>query len=231
VQTRKDREGKELVEITKKRACDKWTEDEDNLLRELLGKMTSEKIGEKIGGRNKNGVLKRVKRLGLQNRKDNKCEQWPDSLVESLKICGPTMTAKQFMTQYGTLKDSTYNHAKKFKINFLPYVEWTEDKIEVLRQSKSAKEAAQKLGKDTSTVLRKAKCLGIVLCESRRPKGEAQVQQRDRKPAKRVSVKRPVREERSRLEICPIHHCPVSDWEGHFERLGCRRSEAFREVV
>lgn len=237
VQTSKAREGKELAQVNTKRCCDKWTEDEDNQLRELSGTMPASQIGKIIGGRKKNGVNKRIQRLGLQNVARDKCESWSIDLIDNLKSYGPKMTANAFVDKFGVTINSTYNHAKKFKIKFLPCVEWTEDKIEVLRQCKTATEAAEKLGKNRRNVLARAKMLGIILAESKVAK-EAQkkepkpvIHSVKRTPVKKEAHKRPVREEKSRIEICPIHHCPVSDWQGHYERLGCRRSDAFREVA
>ena len=213
-----------------KRLAPEWTDAEIATLRELLGTMTAGQIGERIG-RNKSGVLKKVRRLGLQNRQYDKSEKWPDPLIESLKTRGPNMTARDFMKEYGLTKDSVYNHAKKFKIKFKLDVFWTPEKIEFVRQSKSAASVSRILGIGKDSVLRIAKRSGIILEETRVHTEPKQATQRTREAQKRVPTKtatyrRSGREERSRIEYCPVCHSPVSDWQGHFERQGHRRPVA-----
>jgi ribosomal protein L27 len=155
-------------------------------------------------------------------------EKWPDSLIETLKTRGPSMMAKAFMAEFGKTKDSVYNHAKKYKVKFLPDVFWTPAEIEVIRQAGSETEAAKALGIGRDAVLRQSKRSGIVLKETRPPKAAGQAPKRVRTAQKSVppASRRFVHEERSRIEYCPSCHSPVSDWAGHTARIGCRRQAA-----
>jgi hypothetical protein len=159
------------------RFANKWSDMEVSRLKELLGKMTAAEIGAQIG-RTKSSILKKVRSLGLQNSALARNEKWSDSLIEKLKLLGPTMTAKQFQSETGVTKDSCYNHAKKYKIKFRPDTLWTEEDIEILRRLGNAADAAKALGKRKDNVLRKAKALNIPLKESRQA-----VPMRDRKQA------------------------------------------------
>ncbi len=210
-----------------KRIAKKWSDAEIFQLREIYGAMTAAEVGEQIG-RTKSSVLKKAKILKIRNFRDNKSEKWSNSLIEKLKTLGPTMTAKAFMAEHSVTKDSVYNHAKKFKIKFKSDVYWTPEKIEVIRQAGSAKEAAKRLVIGKGAVLRQAKRSGIILKETRIHKaiGQAPVRIRmaqKRVPAVKARYKRSGYEESSRIEYCPQCGSPVCDWQGHFERLGHRR--------
>lgn len=210
-----------------KRIAEKWSDSQVAKLRELYGTMLAAQVGIEIG-RTKSSVIKKARLLGLHNRKFNLCEKWPDSLIESLKTLGSTMTAKVFMTAYGLTKYSVYYHAKKYKIKFIPDIYWTPERIEVIRQAGSAKEAAKILGIGKDSVLRRAKRSGIILKETRILSADKKAPQRIRTAQKRVPAakaryKRSGYEERSRIEYCPQCGSPVCDWQGHFERLGHRR--------
>jgi hypothetical protein len=79
--------------------------------------------------------------------------------------------------------------------------------------------------------------LGIVLAESKAAKlakkkePKPVIRSVKHTPVKKEVRKRPVREYRSSLELCPVHHCFVSNWDEHFSRLGCSRYTAFKEKV
>jgi hypothetical protein len=220
-----------MTEPTKpKRIVEKWSDMEIFQLRELYGTMTAAEVGKQIG-RTKSSVLKKAKILKIRNYRDNKSEKWPNSLIEKLKTLGPTMTAKAFMKEYGLTKDSVYNHARKFKIKFKSDVFWTPERIEVIRQFKSASEAAETLGIGKDAVLRRAKRSGIILKETRIPSIVKQAPVRFRTAQKRVPAvkaryKRSGSAERSRIEYCPTCHSPVSNWQEHFDRMGHRRPAA-----
>jgi hypothetical protein len=135
------------------------------------------------------------------------------------------------MKEFRVTKDSVYNHAKKFKIKFVPDVFWTPEKIEVIRQFKSATEAAKRLGIGKDAVLRRAKRSGIILKETRIPSIVKQAPVRVRTaqkhvPAVKARYKRSGSAERSRIEWCPRCGSPVSNWQEHFERLGHKRPAA-----
>jgi hypothetical protein len=217
-----------MIESTKpKRLTEKWSDAQVTNLRELLGTMSAGQIGAQIG-RTKSSVLKKVTRLGLHNRHVDRSEKWSLDLIEKLKTLGPTTTAKAFMAENGLTKDSVYNHAKKFKIKFVTDVFWTQARIEIIRQKGSASEAAKALGVGRGAVLRQAKRSGIILKETRTTSPVKKAPERVRMAQKRVPAvkaryKLSGREERSRIEWCPICHSPVSNWIEHSARMGCRR--------
>jgi hypothetical protein len=216
-----------MTETNSKRVSEKWSDYEISQLRSLYGTMLACQVGEQIG-RSKSSVIKKAGLLGLHSPMFNLNEKWPDSLIETLKTRGPSMMAKAFMAEFGKTKDSVYNHAKKYKVKFLPDVFWTPARIEVIRQAGSATEAAKALGIGRDAVLRQSKRSGIVLKETRPPKDAGGAPKRIRTEQKRVpsASRRFVHEERSRIEFCPTCGCPVSDWAGHTARIGCRRQAA-----
>jgi hypothetical protein len=190
-------------------------------LKEMHRKFTAAQIGAEIG-RTKSGVLKKIASLGLQTRIDDVNEHWTDEVLTALKTLGHTMTAKQFMVKYGTLRDSTYYHAKKYQIKFSPDLVWTKDDVEVIRRVGNATEASKILCRDRDAVVRKAKKEGIVLTGAK-PKSPSA----SRKPAIHA-VKQPEKKKYAVQETCKIEWCsqcgsPVSDWAGHTARIGCRR--------
>jgi 3-deoxy-D-manno-octulosonate 8-phosphate phosphatase KdsC-like HAD superfamily phosphatase len=201
----------------KKPIAEKWSDMEESQLRSLIGTMRVEEIGAQIG-RTAKAVLKKISRLGLQNRKEGKDEKWSDALLEKLTTLGPTMTARRFMTENGTTKYSTYYHAKKFHIKFVPDLLWTEEDVEVIKRTKNATEAANILGRKRETVVRKAKKLGIELVPSKAPeKKKKEVPTAINKPVQKKVVYT------GSVEFCKSCGAPVSDWIGHTARMGCRR--------
>ena len=213
-----------MTETKAKRVSEKWSDYEISQLRSLYGTMLACQVGEQIG-RSKSSVIKKAGLLGLHSPMFNLNEKWPDSLIETLKTRGPSMTAKAFMAEFVKTKDSVYNHAKKFKIKFVPDVYWTPTRIEVIRLAGSATDAARALGVGRDAVLRQSKRSGIILKETRLNSPVKQAPKRDRTAQKSVppASRRFVREEWSMIEYCPSCHSPVSDWAGHTARIGCRR--------
>jgi hypothetical protein len=202
----------------------KWSDEEVAILKEMVGKFTSTKIGEKIG-RTKDAVLKKMAYLGIQGIKKGFQGGWTDEQIEKLKLLCSTMTAHQFAQANGFTQDQVYGKAKTLGIKMAPALLWTPEIIEILRSSKSAGEAARKIGKTLRAARKKAREIGYVFPETTVVTRSSDTPKRDRikvnnsGPAK----KRYVTQESCRVEWCKTCGSPVVDWVGHTARIGCRR--------
>ena len=211
--------------IALKSKQDKWTPEEEVILREMVGKYLAREIGAKVG-RTKYAVLKKIGRMKLCGLVKGSHPKWTEYQLEQMKLHHSKMTVRQFSTIHGLTKDQVYNRCKALGLRFLADIKWTPEKVAILRECTSSKEAAKRIGKDTSSVLRRAKKLGIVLCESREKKVEAVEYQKpvtvkiqSPKKQKLKIVKRTKRQEISRIEWCPACHAPVCDWSAHYSRM------------
>lgn len=163
-------------------------------------------------------------------------KQWTAEEDTVVRQWAGVKTNREIGSMVGRTKASVSSRSGRLGVNSFPVggitkngTPWSDEERKALRYSMSARAAMKATGRTENAVEKMAKRLGvkfmsqrIVICA----------------PEKKVVVKTPMVRSKptpidkprkveapyvSRLEYCPICCSPVSDWQGHYERMGHRR--------
>lgn len=196
-----------------------WTDEMLATLRANAGKISAIEIGRLIG-RGETATQHMIRTLGLKAYVQEHPSPWTPEQLEILRTIDPRMGLTKIAEITGYSESSVRKQAKKLGVKFINASHWTPEEIERLKNmpaSLTARQAAKELGKTTSAVQHKRHGLGITvqLGGNRRQPSE---------PKRKVHASpkpKPITVIERKVDICPLHHCPVSNWAEHKERLGC----------
>jgi biotin operon repressor len=197
----------------------KWTEDQLAILRENAGKLSAVKIGRMIG-MNHSSVSEKIRALGLNGIPKTKKHIWTDSELEKLKLLSAGSTIEEVAREIGVCRSAVCDKSRQLGIKVISARHWREHEDALLREMSGHATMAQigkQLGRSRVAVSKRAIRLGLSIpriSAARAPRVRGLRQAKPKAPRLIRVIERVV-------DICPLHHCPVSNWAEHKERLAC----------
>lgn len=164
--------------------------------------------------------------------------RWTPEEIEALRASTPDMSISYLMGLTGRSRDAVSGMLARLGLTGgRSWHRWSGKEDALLRMLngctyKAAVAALGVFGRTPRAVENRARCLGVALKHMRRVRGVTGRQMPSSAGhAKRIVV-RPARRggrsavRRLAVEYCPQCRAPVSDWQGHYERMGHRRPVA-----
>ena len=182
-----------------------------------------------IIGRSKHAIVGKIRTLGIK-RYDQRA--WRPEEIEALRSADPASTisalAHKLQCREGRLRILAGNIGVHLR-TLRPWSAAEEILLKDLAGILSVAAIAARIERTEKSVRARAVALGISLRHKVRGERRRSCPAVVRTQQPKQHVTRPAKPSTAyvtRIEYCPQCHAPVSDWSGHFQRLGHRRPSA-----
>lgn len=208
-----------------------WSEAEKQIIREWFGKVSQTQVAKMLPGRSPQACWRIADAMGIKGRslaEVMECSRakWTPEQVEQYREELRVMGIKKFALKHHMGKHTVTRLAREHGImqqrSMRAFTPEETERLLALSKEHTTTEIGILMGRTTRSVQQKCTRLGIKCRDNRHMNGRSRAQgpkQLKAKPPKprlvKTVVMRPV-------DLCPIHRCPVSNWQAHKERTGCK---------
>jgi hypothetical protein len=211
-----------------------WSKEEVQQLRDLAATMSAKEIARAVD-LSYEAVAAKMSREGLErSRKRN----WKARETVALRASSGKRKAADVARALGRSRDAVAGMAKRLGVSLGERQMWSsldDARLRDLAPKMLPVNIAAVLKRSDSSIRRRAKRLGVLLLDGRKVADDGARRNRVRAERERAAVKKAESAKMARMrkvigdvrvEYCPQCYAPVSDWQGHYERMGHRRSVA-----
>ncbi len=205
-----------------------WKAQEVEYLRKWAGIKSTRELGKDLG-RGKSTTYNKMVREGIEGLKPGPQLTWTESDFEDLRNVKPGTSHREFAKDHNKSGESVRLWAHRLGIRFesrpgrRPH---DVERIRELAKTCTAKQAAEHVTLKLKGLHKLAQRNGFKFLPARAPAAPKAQRQPRAKVQSIRSAKAPRRVVvyAAPIEYCPVCHAPVSDWRGHYERMGHRRT-------